>query len=52
MDGSISGEHGIGLHKKEYLSLCRKPTEISLMKLLKNTIDPKNLLNSYRIFSI
>ncbi len=49
LKGSVSAEHGIGIHKKEYLSVSRTEEEITLMKLLKRTIDPKNLLNSGRI---
>jgi FAD/FMN-containing dehydrogenase len=48
--GSISAEHGIGLHKKRYLSYSRSSEEIALMKLLKTTIDPSNLLNPGKIF--
>ena len=43
--GSISAEHGIGLHKKQYLSLCRKAAELEVMRMLKNVFDPKGLLN-------
>lgn len=48
--GSVSAEHGIGTHKKDYLKLCRTPQEIALMKTLKTTLDPKNLLNPGKIF--
>ena len=47
--GSISGEHGIGLEKKNYLSICRTETEIEIMKQLKQLFDPKNILNSGKI---
>ena len=47
--GSISAEHGIGLHKKRYLYLCRSEAEIQLMKTLKSTLDPNNILNPKRI---
>jgi len=47
--GSISAEHGIGVHKKKYLAYCRSPEEIALMKLLKATLDPTNLLNPGKI---
>lgn len=50
--GSISAEHGIGLHKKKYLHLSRSATEIEVMKLLKRTFDPKNILNRGRIFDL
>jgi len=47
--GSVSAEHGIGTHKKDYLNLCRSNEEIMLMKLLKNTLDPKGILNPGKI---
>lgn len=50
LGGSVSAEHGIGVHKKEYLALCRTSEEIALMRTLKNALDPNNLLNSRNIF--
>lgn len=47
--GSISAEHGIGLKKKKYLHYSRNESELSLMKLLKNTLDPKNILNPGKV---
>ncbi len=47
--GSVSAEHGIGLHKKAYLQLCRTPQEIALMQSLKKTFDPKGILNRDKI---
>ena len=49
LGGSVSAEHGIGLHKKAYLHLCRNDEEIQMMKLLKKSLDPKCLLNPMRI---
>ncbi|MCA0132805.1 FAD-binding oxidoreductase [Winogradskyella alexanderae] len=49
LNGSVSAEHGIGLHKKVYLPLCRTDAELYLMKQLKITLDPKNLLNPGKI---
>lgn len=48
--GSVSGEHGIGLLKKPYLSYSRNDEEIALMKTLKKALDPKNILNRSRVF--
>ena len=48
--GSISAEHGIGIAKKEWLSCSRTHAEITLMKALKNTLDPKNTLNPDVLF--
>ena len=49
VNGSISAEHGIGIDKKEYLKNTRNKDEIDLMRLLKKSIDPKNILNPGRI---
>lgn len=43
--GSISAEHGIGLEKRDFLHHSRNAEELALMRLLKTTLDPKNLLN-------
>ena len=47
--GSISAEHGIGVHKKAYLHLCRSMAEIQLMKTLKKTLDPNGILNPGKV---
>jgi len=50
VDGSISAEHGIGIDKKPYLKLSRSETEISIMRNIKQVMDPKGLLAPGRIF--
>ena len=50
LNGSISAEHGIGVHKKEYLKYSRSIAELNLMKLLKHSMDAKGILNSRNIF--
>lgn len=50
--GSVSAEHGIGVLKRPYLSMSRKPDEIALMKSLKRMLDPSNILNEGRIFAL
>ena len=49
LGGSVSAEHGIGLHKKEYLQLSRTTEEINLMHTLKKAMDPKNILNRGKV---
>ena len=49
VNGSISAEHGIGIDKKKYLIKSRSEDEIELMRLLKKSIDPKNILNPGRV---
>lgn len=50
LDGSISAEHGIGQLKVDELVRYKSPIEIELMKTLKKTLDPKNLMNPGKIF--
>jgi FAD/FMN-containing dehydrogenase len=49
--GSVSAEHGIGLEKRAYLPLSRTAAEISTMRLLKNALDPKGILNPGKVFA-
>ena len=49
--GSISAEHGIGLEKRKWLHLSRSPEELSLMRLLKQALDPKGILNPDKIWA-
>ena len=48
LGGSISAEHGIGLEKKPYLSVCRSASEIELMRALKVALDPARMLKSWK----
>lgn len=45
LGGAISAEHGIGMEKLEVLPNYCCPTKYSLMKLIKRTFDPNNILN-------
>jgi len=48
--GSITGEHGIGITKKRFLSYQFSDVEIELFKKIKTVFDEKNLLNPDKIF--
>jgi len=48
--GSVSAEHGIGLEKKSYLNVSKTEEEIKLMKKLKKSLDPNNILNPGKVF--
>ena len=48
--GVISGEHGIGIVKKSYLSYVLDEETIKLMKGIKKHFDPQNILNPGKIF--
>jgi FAD/FMN-containing dehydrogenase len=43
--GSFSAEHGIGVMKRADLKHYKSPVEVDLMRALKRTLDPKNILN-------
>jgi len=49
MGGTISGEHGIGLAKRPYLSLEVLEPALGLMKRIKQAFDPKGILNPGKI---
>jgi glycolate oxidase len=50
LEGSISGEHGIGFAKAPYISIELSPDEIALMKRVKAAFDPNGILNPGKIF--
>ena len=45
MNGSISGEHGVGLVKRGHLHLQWSPAAVQLHRAVKTAFDPKNLMN-------
>ena len=51
LEGTITGEHGVGLHKKSYL-LKEHPDNIPVMKTIKRSLDPNNIMNPGKIFDI
>ena len=51
LGGTITGEHGVGLHKKAYL-LKEHGDNIPLMKSIKRTIDKNNIMNPGKIFDL
>ena len=50
LGGTISGEHGIGYSQKSYLPIALSDAELTLMKEIKRTFDPKGILNPGKIF--
>ncbi|MBV6479881.1 MAG: putative FAD-linked oxidoreductase [Ignavibacteria bacterium] len=51
LGGTISGEHGIGYSQKNYLPIALSETELALMKSIKKTFDPNNIMNPGKIFT-
>ncbi|EDQ33673.2 FAD/FMN-containing dehydrogenase [Hoeflea phototrophica DFL-43] len=50
MDGTCTGEHGIGQGKRPYLSL-EMGEGVSVMRQIKQALDPKNIMNPGKVFS-
>ena len=49
LEGTITGEHGVGIHKKEYL-IKQHPDNLPYMKLIKKNFDPNNIMNPGKVF--
>ncbi|EJT98506.1 hypothetical protein DACRYDRAFT_24534 [Dacryopinax primogenitus] len=50
LDGTCTGEHGVGIGKREYLYEELGPGTVELMKTIKNTLDPYNLFNPGKLY--
>lgn len=50
LGGTITGEHGVGLAKKAWLPRQFDPASLGLMRTIKRSLDPANLLNPGKIF--
>ena len=51
MEGTCSGEHGVGLHKMGFLLDEAGPAAVGLMREIKRALDPKNILNPGKVFA-
>lgn len=52
LGGAITGEHGIGLAKSSFLHLQHAEVEVATMKAIKAALDPNNILNPGKIFTV
>ena len=50
MGGLLTGEHGVGSIRREYLPLSLDPAQVAVMRRIKAALDPKNILNPKKIF--
>jgi len=51
-DGSISAEHGVGSLKRDALAQYKSPVALSMMRAIKQALDPHNLMNPGRVIQI
>ena len=52
LEGTCSGEHGIGLHKMGFLVDEAGVGAVDVMRTIKRALDPKNIMNPGKIFSL
>ena len=52
LEGTCTGEHGVGLHKQGFLIDETGVGAVDVMRTLKRALDPKNILNPGKIFSL
>jgi D-lactate dehydrogenase (cytochrome) len=49
MDGTCTGEHGVGMHKIDFLVQEHGEAAIDMMRTLKHAFDPKNIMNPGKV---
>jgi D-lactate dehydrogenase (cytochrome) len=52
MEGTCTGEHGVGQKKKKYLAIEHSPAALDTMRLIKRALDPRNILNPGKIIDL
>ncbi len=50
LNGTLSGEHGIGIEKRDYLTRAIDAPTLALMRAIKGQFDPDNILNPAKLF--
>jgi len=52
LGGTISGEHGIGHKRRDFLELVMSPVQIDMMRRIKRALDPNLILNPGKIVGV
>jgi D-lactate dehydrogenase (cytochrome) len=52
LDGTCTGEHGVGLHKMDFLVTETGDGAVNMMRTIKRALDPKNIMNPGKIFTL
>jgi len=52
LEGTCTGEHGVGLHKIDFLITEAGTAAVEMMRTIKRALDPKNIMNPGKIFTL
>ena len=52
LDGTLSGEHGVGIEKRDFVDREIDPVTLDIMRRIKTEFDPKGILNPNKMFPV
>jgi glycolate oxidase len=52
LGGTISGEHGIGHKRRDFMGLVMEEAQLGMMRKIKRALDPQNILNPGKVVAV